>query len=302
MAGSVAAARSVAASSVVTSSVGPSGVAGSSRMFRAWDGLALHVREWGDGPATPLLCLPGLVRSADDFADFAARHAGGRRIVAIDYPGRGRSGRSRNIRRYEPEACARDVLDVCAAMHLPRVVAVGTSFGGLLAMGIAALRPCMLEAIVLNDIGPELGAAGEAFLRDFVAEDPALPDLDSAAAHLRARLPYLSLTTDAEWCRFAELTYAPGADARLHPRWDTRIARWMVPPMRDLWPLFGAIGHLRVLLIRGLHSNMLLQDTVEKMLALRPDMIVAEIAGVGHAPTLAEPQAERAIDAFLAAL
>jgi pimeloyl-ACP methyl ester carboxylesterase len=271
-------------------------------MVRSWDGLDLHAREWGDGPATPLLCLPGLVRSSEDFADFAARHAGGRRIVGLDYLGRGRSGRTGDIRRYEPEPCVRDILDVCAALHLHRVVAVGTSYGGLLSMGLAALRPALLEAVILNDIGPELGSAGEAFLRGFVADDPALPDLDAAVAHLRHFLPYLSLTTDAEWRRFAALTYIPGPDGKLHPTWDTRIAAWMVPPVRDLWPLFGALAPMRLLLIRGLHSNILLQPTVEKMLARRPDMLVAEIPGVGHAPTLAEPQAERAIDSFLAAL
>lgn len=275
---------------------------GRSHIVHAWDGLALHAREWGDGPGLPLLCLPGLVRSCEDFADFAARHAGRRRVVGLDYLGRGRSGRTRDASRYEPEPCLRDILDVCAALHLHRVVAVGTSYGGLLAMGLAAIRPALLAAVVLNDIGPELGAAGEAFLRGFVADDPALPDLDAAVAHLRHCLPYLSLSTDAEWRRFATLTYVPGADGRLHPMWDTRIAAWMVPPVRDLWPLFGALRPMRLLLVRGLHSNILLQPTVEKMLALRPDMQVAEIPGIGHAPTLAEPQAARAIDGFLGAL
>jgi pimeloyl-ACP methyl ester carboxylesterase len=271
-------------------------------MLQAWDGLELHVREWGGGPATPLLCLPGLVRSSGDFDHFAASHAEGRRIVAVDYPGRGRSGRATDIKRYAPEACLRDVLDVCAAMHLNRVIAIGTSFGGLLAMGIATIRPAMLEAIVLNDVGPELGAAGAAFLRGFVAEDPALPGLDAAAAYLRAKLPDLSLTTDADWRRFAALTYEPGPDGRLHPSWDTRIAELMEAPMRDLWPLFRALADVRVLLIRGLRSNILLPDTVRKMLALRPDMSVVEIAGVGHAPTLAEPEAKRSINSFLASL
>jgi pimeloyl-ACP methyl ester carboxylesterase len=88
----------------------------------------------------------------------------------------------------------------------------------------------------------------------------------------------------------------------LHPSWDTRIAELMEAPMRDLWPLFRALAHMRVLLIRGLRSNILLPNTVRKMLALRPDMTVVEIAGVGHAPTLAEPEAKRAIDNLLATL
>ncbi len=275
-----------------------------SRTLRAWDGLELVVIEWNSedcGERLPILCLPGLVRTADDFADFAARHAA-RRIVAVEYPGRGRSGRARDAARYLPEACLRDVLDIAAALHLHRAVAIGTSFGGLLAMGIAATRPAMLAGIVLNDIGPEIGAAGSAFLRRFVGEDPFLPDIPTAATHLRQVLPYLSLQTDAEWQRFAALTYAAGPDGRLHPRWDLRIAELLTPPVRDLWPLFRAIPDIPLLLIRGVHSNILLTQTVTKMLAARPDMELVEIPQVGHAPTLAEPAAEIAVDAFLARL
>lgn len=268
------------------------------RTISAWDGLPLHVREWGGGPGMPLLCLPGLVRTSGDFEDFAATHPG-RRVVSLDYPGRGRSGRACDVRRYLPEHCLRDVLDVCAALHLHRAVVVGTSFGGLLAMGIAALRPGQLEAVVLNDIGPEIAAAGGAFLRGFVGEDPALPSLAASAAHLRAKLPYLSLTSEADWTRFAALTYVEGPDGRWHPHWDTRIARLLTPPIRDLWPLFGALAGVRLLLVRGMHSNLLLAETVARMQAQHPDMIVAEVPGVGHAPTLAEPPAARAIAAFL---
>ncbi len=276
-----------------------------SRSLRAWDGLELGILEWGreaDHDRLPVLCLPGLVRSSEDFADFAERHAQRRRIVAIDYPGRGHSGRARNTARYGPEACLRDVLDVAAALHLHRVVAVGTSFGGLLAMGIGSVRPGMLAAMVLNDIGPEIGAAGSTFLRRFIAEDPALPNIATAAAHLRRLLPYLSLQTEDEWQRFATLTYAAGPDGMLHPRWDTRIADLLAPPVRDLWPMFRAVPPLPMLLVLGLRSNILLSDTVLKMRGIRPDLVVAEIEGVGHAPTLAEPVAQAAIDAFLAAV
>ena len=50
-------------------------------------------------------------------------------------------GVPRDIARYAPEACVRDVLDVCAALHIHHAVVIGTSFGGLLAMGLAAARP-----------------------------------------------------------------------------------------------------------------------------------------------------------------
>lgn len=269
----------------------------------AWDGLALAVWEWDGGDAAPpLLCLPGLVRTGADFAGVAQALGAGRRVVAPDYPGRGGSGRSRRVARYAPEACLRDVLDVCAALHLHGVVAIGTSFGGLLAMGPATARPTLLRAVVLNDIGPEIDAAGAAFVREFVASDPALPDLTAGAAHLRALLPQLSLRTEAEWRHMAALTYRQGTDGRWHPHWDLAIARLLEARAPPLWPLFGALAHLPLLLVWGEASDVLAAETVARMRAARPDMTVVALPGVGHAPTLAEPAALAALRGFLAGL
>ncbi len=89
------------------------------------------------------------------------------------------------VERYAPEACARDVADVCAALHVHRAVVIGTSFGGLLAMGLAAMRPGLVRAVVLNDIGPDIGAEGADFVRGFVGDDPALESLDACVAFLQ---------------------------------------------------------------------------------------------------------------------
>ena len=266
----------------------------------AWDGFSLVVREWRGGDARPpLLCLPGLVRTSGDFATLAHRLGAGRRVVAPDYPGRGASGRSRDVARYAPEACVRDVLDICAALHLHQVITIGTSFGGLLSMGLAAARPSLLRAVVLNDVGPELGNAGTDFVRRFVAHDPAFPDLDTAVAHLRALLPPLSLDSDEAWRAVTALTYAPAADGRLHPLWDTRIAKLLNGRTPDLWALFGGLTHLPLLLVRGEASDILLPDTVERMRMQRPDMAIVSLPGIGHAPTLMEPEVLAALDAFV---
>ena len=56
------------------------------RTIRTWDGLKLRVRTWAGGDRTPLLCLPGIIRTAEDYDDLAARHPD-RRVVSLDYPG-----------------------------------------------------------------------------------------------------------------------------------------------------------------------------------------------------------------------
>ena len=270
------------------------------RTISAWDGLPLRARIWDGGDrAPPILCLPGLVRTGADFDIVAPGSAEGRRVVSLDYAGRGESGRSSDINRYAPEACLRDVLDVCAALHLHAVTIVGTSFGGLLSMAIAAARPALLRGVVLNDVGPEIGAGGADFVRDFVALDPALESLDACVTFLKQRLPPLSLSTDDDWRAMAALTYAPGADGRFHPVWDTAIARLLHRPAPDLWPLFGALAHVPVLLLHGALSTILLPSGVAAMQACRPDMTVVTVPDVGHAPILTEAAVRDTLAAFL---
>jgi len=113
-------------------------------------------------------------------------------------------------------------------------------------------------------------------------------------------LPPLSLTTEAEWLRMAELTYAPGPDGRWHPLWDTRIARLVTGPnQRDLWALFGALDPVPLLLVCGEVSNILLPATVARMRTRRPDMTVVSLPGVGHAPVMTEPPALTRLRDFL---
>jgi pimeloyl-ACP methyl ester carboxylesterase len=273
------------------------------RTIAAWDGLSLRLRIWDGGHGlSPVLCLPGLVRTGADFDTVAPLFGDGRTVVALDYAGRGGSGRSSDVTRYAPEACLRDVLDVCAALHLHHVTIIGTSFGGLLAMGLAAARPALVRGVVLNDVGPDIGSAGAEFVRDFVGSDPALPSLDACVTFLKQRLPPLSLSTENDWRTMAALTYEPGRDGRFHPMWDTAIARLLRRPPPDLWPLFGALAHVPVLLVHGAVSTILLADTVAAMQERRPDMSVVMVPGVGHAPILTEPAVSHRLSAFITGL
>jgi pimeloyl-ACP methyl ester carboxylesterase len=70
-------------------------------------------------------------------------------------------------------------------------------------------------------------------------------------------------------------------------------------PQVDMWPLFTALAQKPLLLVRGAKSQLLTAETAEKMQAAAPAMRFAEVAGVGHAPELNEPEAAAAIEAFL---
>ena len=186
--------------------------------------------------------------------------------------------------------------------------AAGASAAGAAAGAVGADTGADVDAAatgVLATTGVSCDVAGAdtpSWPADPATADPAFASLTDAAAWLRTHLPPLSLTTDAQWLRMAELTYAQGQVGRFHPTWDTRIARLLDRPTPDLWPLFGALAHVPLLLVHGQVSTVLLPETVRRMQTLRPDMTVVSLPGIGHAPTLSEPSVMEKIVALLKAV
>src|SRR5579863_4359163 len=88
----------------------------------ASDGLRLHARCYGprSAPALPVVCLPGLARTEADFEALAAVLAGDaarpRRVVALDYRGRGQSEYDRDPANYSFQVELADILAVVAAL------------------------------------------------------------------------------------------------------------------------------------------------------------------------------------------
>jgi pimeloyl-ACP methyl ester carboxylesterase len=272
------------------------------RRMAAQDGLVLYARDYGEGAAarTPLLCLSGLTRNSTDFARLAARESQRRRVLCPDYRGRGRSQYDRDWRHYEPRVYLDDIAHLLAATGIGRVVVLGTSLGGLLAMGLAVMKPVAVAGVILNDVGPEVEAAGLDAILDYIARDRPLPNWASAMRLLRHTLPQLGLESDADWLAFARATYREGADGKLHFDWDIRLARALKRgPAPDLWPLFRALGRVPALALRGERSDILSARCFERMGEEKPDLVRVTVPGVGHAPSLHEKEAREAIDDFL---
>jgi len=276
------------------------------RRITADDGLSLYVRDYGDAasPRAPVLCLAGLTRSSVDFEDLAPRLARRRRVIALDYRGRGRSDYDPDWRHYTPARYLADVLDVLTATNVHGVVVIGTSLGGILAMMLAVARPTALAGVVLNDIGPEIDPAGIARIGSYLADHLTQPDWDAATAFVRRAYPNRRLN-DEGWKKIARRSYREGPDGRLRPDFDPAIGRAFragQSDIPDLWPLFRALRHLPVLAIRGALSDILNHATFERMAAEKPDLRRVVIEDVGHVPMLDEPECLEAFNEFFARL
>lgn len=274
-------------------------------LFRSQDDLPLYWRDYGHPASsrTPVLCLAGLTRNSKDFDLLAREICRDRRVLAPDYRGRGRSARDPDWRHYRPDTYLADILDMLTVAGVHRVVVIGTSMGGLLAMGLAAFRPTMLAGVILNDVGPEIAGPGFQRILHYIGTDRPEPSWDGAIAELKRMFPALSLNTDEQWRRMADASYRRGADGILHFDWDVTLARNLGSrpgQLPDLWALYRALGSRPVLAIRGGLSDVLSEATFERMAQVKPDLQRVVVPNVGHVPALDEPEAAAAIHEFIA--
>ena len=271
-----------------------------SRFYSAEDGLKLHLREWPSrGPGATVVCLPGLARTAADFDALATRLAGPRRVVAIDYRGRGLSDRDKDWKNYNLMVENADFLTVMAAAEIGEAIFVGTSRGGLHAMMLAATRPTALRAVVLNDVGPVLEARGLARLRGYVGKLPtptSWRDATDLARHVMGA--QFTALDDAAFEAYARLTFEE-KDGRFAPRYDTALMRTLEgidfnAPLPTLWPQFEGLRDVPLLTLRGENSDLLSAETVAETARRHPRMETHVVAGQGHAPLLIDaPTIER---------
>ena len=149
--------------------------------------LKIHYRDYpcSNGGADPVLCLHGLTRNCRDFHNLALWLQDRHRVIAPDMRGRGLSEYDPQWRRYQPSTYVEDVFQLLELLGLQRVVVIGTSLGGLMAMLMAHRRPEFLSAVVLNDVGPELAPEGIARIMTYVGVQPSVTNWKEAADQCR---------------------------------------------------------------------------------------------------------------------
>jgi len=268
------------------------------------DGLKLYFRDYpGSSDRPPLLCLHGLTRNARDFAEFAERYSPAWRVLALDFRGRGSSDYDPVPARYTPLTYAADVVQLLDRLSVDQSVFVGTSLGGLVTMVVAATAPQRIAASILNDVGPEVNTPGIDRILGYVGNDRRFRNWDEAADAIASSQSSAFPHYDhGDFVRMAKRNCRE-EDGEIRFDYDMAIAepfRTKGPvPKVDMWPLFKALGHKPLLVVRGERSDLLSAASLDKMHEAVPTMKSVIVPGVGHAPMLDEPEAVAAIDAFL---
>ena len=283
------------------------------RFYLSKDGLRLFYRDYPSQSAkTPVLCIPGLTRNARDFDFIAAHIARTRRVLVTDLRGRGRSAYDPDASNYSVPVETRDVVQLVSELNLPKVVVLGTSRGGVIAMTMASFAPGIVAGAILNDMGALLEASGLERIYQVLRSPPSFVSWEDAAQALRRNNERLfPNVSEDRWREFARALYREH-DGRIVGNYDPKFPQAILEGSgtnprtgtgaADLWKWFAALRGVPTLVLRGENSELLSAGTVAEMKTRKPDLVTLTVKDRGHVPFLDEPEAVAAIDALLSGI
>ncbi|HTO44709.1 MAG TPA: alpha/beta hydrolase [Burkholderiales bacterium] len=274
--------------------------------------------DWGN-PANPhvVLCVHGLTRNGRDFDYLARTLQSDCRVVCMDVVGRGRSDWFQHkddytFRQYQHDAAAliARATDPHGRSVLPRwarsapagvdgkVDWIGTSMGGLIGMLIAAQPNSPIRRLVLNDIGPFIPWAALIRLKGYLGSQTRYASLEDVERGLREACAQWGPISDEQWRHLAlhsvrksengswEMACDPAVGVATAWGWnpDAKVGNRSLMGL-EVWSVWEAI-RCPTLILRGVDSEVLQRDTVERMCRSAAPVEVVELPGIGHAPSL----------------
>lgn len=262
--------------------------------------------EWGDARNPEVLvCVHGLTRCARDFDDLARVLASRYRVVCPDVAGRGDSDWLADPMLYGIAQYVADMVTLIARLDVPAVHWVGTSMGGLIGIGLAALPRSPIARLVLNDVGPTIQAAALERIGTYLGQPMRWSSVDEAADYMLSISKGFGPHSREQWLALTRPMLAAEGSA-FKPHYDPDIAvpfRAITPELARagealLWQSYEAIA-CPTLLLRGAESDVLTPETAQAMQQRGPRARLLEFAGVGHAPMLVVADQVRAVREFL---
>ncbi len=265
-------------------------------------------KEWGD-PRNPkvLVCVHGVTRVSDDFDRLAQALCDHYRVVCPDVVGRGRSSWLRDPQYYHVMQYVSDMVTLLARVNAETVHWFGTSMGGLIGMGLAAMQDSPIGKLVLNDVGATVNAEALKRIGDYIGQPVSFPVLEEAVRYVRAISAPFGPHTDEEWQKLATDVLRQDKDGRWILHYDPGVAipikATTTPEIAQrnaalLQSTYDAIK-CPTLLVRGAESDLLLPEVARAMTQSGPKAELIEFAGVGHAPMFYHADQIRVVKDFL---
>ena len=265
------------------------------------NGLRLHYIDYGNDGAPWVVCVHGLTQNAHNFDALAPHLAAKYHVISIDVRGRGDSQWGPPT-EYLPQNYVTDLAKMLEELGVTRASLIGTSMGGVISIMYAGGWPERVERLVLNDIGPEIDPVGLARIAAYVGGAPErFKDIGEVVKYYQENYPPMAKLADDVVADQVKWSVKPAADGALQWKMDPNVRR----PLRggtaqqrfDLWVPYARIA-CPTLIVRGADSDVLDRATASRMCKVLKRAKVVEVPGVGHAPSLTEPESLGAIKEF----
>lgn len=269
--------------------------AGPTSAYALINGLKLHYLDWGGDAArhTFVLCHGGSAHSHwwDEVAPLLAEDG---RVLGLDFRGHGRSQWASN---YGPQAHISDLKGFIREHLNARVVLVGHSMGGEIALRVAADCPEALEALVIADSvhgGPPLKTRlmWRWKRRNQDGPRPEFPSAEALIARFRLSPPGDNLTPEGR----AALALK-GAEPLANGNWAFRFdpkTRKMTPGWRRAFNFRLQDIRVPTLILRGEHSALVAPRRAKRMHRRIHGSVFKTIPGAYHHISLDNPEATAA--------
>lgn len=237
---------------------------------------------------TPTICLHGLTRNCRDFDVLAKTLSKDRRVICPDTVGRGNSDWLRSAEDYTLPQYNLDVSVITAKADVQNYDIVGTSLGGLMGIILAGMDRTKVRRLIVNDIAPEIPMWALQRLSKYLGENPLFKNLKEVEAYIRKNYSQIKPMTNRNWrniARHSSMKTSEGYRLAYDPTISQNYRRYWLLMYFNIWEYWENI-ECPVLVLRGLDSDFLTDELVEKMKDTLPQVEFIDFKGVGHTPSL----------------
>jgi pimeloyl-ACP methyl ester carboxylesterase len=262
-------------------------------------GLSLHALEWSH-EGVPLLFVHGFGNEAHVWDDVAPPFAPYYRTLALDLRGHGDSDRDPEG-RYDYDAHVADLEAATAALGIGRLVLVGHSLGGRVAMRFAGRHPERMAGLVIVDSGPELDARGTVRIQLDVTRGGEAPSFGSETEYRALLARNYPAARPEVLTRMARHGLRRRPDGRLEPKLDPgwfrlrqaaseQAAREREARLtRELWEALARVP-CPTLVLRGAASDVLSAEVAERMEEALAHGRLVVVPRAGHSVMVDNPE------------
>ncbi len=268
----------------------------------SYEEYRMHYTAYGiqDNSKATILCLHGLNRNSRDW-DYLANYLVSLSyyVIAPDIVGRGNSDYLNNNHvAYDIPYYVQDIIQLIETLKLTNIHLVGTSMGGLIAINLLSNNPhyrSICKSLVLNDIGAEVELNGLLRIASYSSiQESYTSYIDIKNFILNISKPY-GITNKVVEEHLVIHSICKNANGKYELKRDVNINKVLEQILYKLnnnktnltlWQEWQALNNLATLVIRGEHSDILTQETIERMQKINTNTLSITIKNTAHAPYL----------------